>query len=164
MKSQLETAFITQHEDGHFSTYTDIIIDVPKNLVWEILSDFENMKNWSTSLVNVTGNIQDGGKVQSHFSFANKIWLADHTFTFQEGDYFGWSDPLSDDFEGVQDNHLFKLEAISENRTKFIQSDEFTGKNAVLHGLTLARISFDNYLKFNRELYSEVEKRANKID
>ncbi|MDO5608769.1 MAG: SRPBCC family protein [Capnocytophaga sp.] len=156
---QTETCYIKQHADGHFSTYSDIIINAPAELVWQIVSDFENMKNWSSTLVNITGELKDKGKVQSHFSFDGRIWLADHTFTYKEGEYFGWSDPLTDDFQGNQDNHLFKVEAISENQSRFVQTDEFTGENASKHSLTLARVAFDSYPKFNRELAEAVMKK-----
>lgn len=153
---QIETCYIQQHEDGHFSVYSDIIINASKEEVWSVLVDFENMKEWSSTMVKITGEIKDGGNIQSHFSFGGQIWLADHIFLYKEGEYFGWSDPLTGDFIGNQDNHLFKIEAISENQTRFIQTDEFTGENASKHSLILARVAFDAYPKFNRELAERV--------
>lgn len=152
--NKIESCYIQEYDDGHFSVYSDIIISAPKKEVWKTLVDFENMKEWSTTMINITGEIKDGGKIQSHFSYGGQIWLADHHFIYKEGEFFGWSDPLTGDFEGNQDNHLFKLEAISDTQTRFIQTDEFTGENILKQGLTLAQIAFDSYPKFNRELES----------
>ena len=153
---QIETCSIYQHEDGHFSVYSDIIIDASTEAVWRVLSDFDRMKEWSSTMVNITGEIKDKGAIQSHFSFGGQIWVADHILLYKEGESFGWSDPLKGDFSGNKDNHLFKVEAISHTQTRFIQTDEFTGENVSLHGLILAQIAFDSYPKFNRELAQRV--------
>jgi hypothetical protein len=153
---QVETCLIQQHEDGHFLVYSDILIDAPKEKVWQVLSDFESMKEWSSTMVNITGEIKPNGKIQSHFNFGGQIWVADHNFIYEEGELFGWSDPLSGDFNGNQDNHIFKLEAVSQSQTRFIQTDEFTGPNAFRHSLILARIAFDSYPKFNRDLANRI--------
>lgn len=153
---QIEACHIQQHEDGHFSVYSDIIINASKKEVWDVLSDFKNMNQWSSTMVNITGEIKDKGNIRSHFNYDEQIWVADHVLIYNEGEYFGWSDPLTGNFSGNKDNHLFKVEAISENVTRFIQTDEFTGENASKHSLILARVAFDAYPKFNRELAERV--------
>lgn len=156
---QLETSFIQQQNDGHYSVYTEIVINAPIEKVWKIVSDFDNLKNWSTSLIGISGDRTNGGKVKTFFNLMEQIWETDHVFIYEENSHFGWSDGLTGDFSKMKDNHLFKVESISENQTRFIQTDEFTGTDSPLHGLTLARIGFDSYPQFNRELLLEAEKK-----
>lgn len=156
MKKQIETCFIEQHEDGHCSVYSDIVIDASQSEVWSVISDFKRMAEWSTTMINITGEIKHQGKIQSHFMFAGQVFVADHALIYEDGQHFGWSDPLTGDFSGCCDNHMFRLEAISPSKTRFIQTDEFTGANILERSLILARIAFDSYPKFNRELAQRV--------
>lgn len=114
------------------------------------------MSTWSSSPKTVAGEIRNGGAVQSHFLAMGKIWVADHFFIYEEGQLYGWSDPLTGDFSGVRNHRLFRVENVSPSLTRFIQSDDFTGAAAVQHGATLARVGFENYPIFNNELRDEV--------
>jgi len=156
----LETCYIKLNEDGHYSVYTDIVINAPIEKVWKIASDFENFKNWSTSLVGIAGQCVDGGKVKTSFNLDGQIWLTDHIFIYKDNLQFGWSDGLTGEYSNMKDHHLFSVEALSENKTRFIQTDKFTGSDSALHGLTLARVAFDSYPKFNRELAIEIAKQS----
>lgn len=104
----------------------------------------------------MTGDIRDGGTVRSHFLAMGKVWVADHIFIHRAGHVYGWSDPLTGEFSGVRDHHLFRVESASPSLTRFIQSDDFTGETAAQHGVALARVGFDNYPIFNQELTDEV--------
>lgn len=152
----VEQVSMYRHADGHYSVHTEIMIEASAAEVWAALVDFKAMSTWSSSLKTVAGDIRNGGAVQSHFLAMGKMWVADHVFIYQEGQFYGWSDPLTGDFSGVRDHHLFRVENVSPSLTRFIQSDEFTGEAAAQHGATLARVGFENYLSFNRELSNEV--------
>jgi len=158
-QDHIEEVSVYRHADGHYSVHTQLLINAPAADVWATLADFEHMGDWSSSLKGITGDRQHGAKVQSQFFTLGRIWLADHTFIYEEGVQFGWSDPLTGDFEGVRDHHLFRVEAVSATQTRFIQSDEFTGENAEQHGATLARVGFESYPTFNKELAQEVLRR-----
>ncbi|MDO5611218.1 MAG: SRPBCC family protein [Pseudomonadota bacterium] len=155
----LEQVSVFRHMDGHFAVRTDMLIDAPAADVWAVLSDFDHMGDWSTSLKGIIGDRRQGGRVQSQFFTMGRIWLADHTFIYNEGIHYGWSDPLTGEFEGVRDHHLFEVEPLGPNLTRFIQSDEFTGENAIEHGMVLARVGLQGYPEFNRQLRDEVMRR-----
>ncbi|MDO5626641.1 MAG: SRPBCC family protein [Pseudomonadota bacterium] len=156
----VEQVTARRHADGHCSVYSEIVIDAPAAAVWSVLTDFDRMADWSSSLKNITGDRRQGGKVQSHFFTMGRVWPADHTFTYDEAAMtFGWSDPLGGGYEGVRDHHLFRVESLSPTRTRFIQSDEFTGENAARHGVALAQVGYKSYPVFNAELRDEVLRR-----
>mgnify|MGYP003607986584 CR=1 FL=1 len=68
--TQIQTGSIYQHEDGHFSVYSDIIIDAPKEAVWRVLLDFDRMKEWSSTIVNITGeNVSLHGLILAQIAF-----------------------------------------------------------------------------------------------
>ncbi|MDO5605828.1 MAG: SRPBCC family protein [Paracoccus sp. (in: a-proteobacteria)] len=158
----IEQITVYRHKDDHYSVYTDVLIDAPAADVWAVLTDFDHMGDWSSTLKGIVGDRRDGGKVQSQFFTMGRVWEADHTFIYVQGVQFGWSDPLTGGFEGVRDHHLFRVEAVTPRLTRFIQSDEFTGENAARHGVALARVGLDGYPVFNAELRGEVRRRAGK--
>ncbi|MDO5633242.1 MAG: SRPBCC family protein [Paracoccus sp. (in: a-proteobacteria)] len=158
----IEQITVYRHKDGHYSVYTEALIAAPAADVWATLADFDHMADWSSTLKGIIGDRRDGGKVQSQFYTMGRIWLADHTFIYKEGQEYGWSDPLTGEFEGVRDHHLFRVQAITPTLTRFIQSDEFTGENAAKHGVALARVGLDGYPVFNSELRGEVLRRIKK--
>lgn len=158
----IEQITVYRHKDGHYAVYTEVLIDAPAADVWAVLTDFDHMGDWSSSLKGIVGDRRDGGKVQSQFFTMGRIWEADHTFIYKDGVEYGWSDPLTGGFEGVRDHHLFRVEAVTPTLTRFIQSDEFTGENAAQHGVALARVGLDGYPVFNSELRGEVRCRLGK--
>ncbi len=78
------------------------------------------------------------------------------TLSYTEGQQFGWS-AESTTFPGIVDNHIFKVEAISECQSRFIQTDEFRGENSFFTTEDLANASLPLYNQFNSELKLEVE-------
>jgi len=153
---QLEFCAVRRQDDGHYSVHSEIVIEARPEIVWGVLRDFDAMASWSSSLKTITGDIRHGGRVQSHFYAMGETWVADHEFIFEDGVRYGWSDPLTGAFAGIRDNHHFVLEPIDALRTRFIQSDEFTGEGADIHGPALARVGFESYPRFNSELRDRV--------
>lgn len=158
----IEEVSVFRHRDGHYAVHTDILIEAPAAAVWAVLTDFDHMGDWSSTLKGIIGDRRQGGKVQSQFFTMGRIWLANHTFLFEDGVMYGWSDPLTEDFEGVRDHHQFRVQPLGPDLTRFIQSDEFTGENAAKHGVALARVGLDGYPVFNSELRGEVLRRIAK--
>ncbi len=157
------TSFTTELAENHHSVYTDIVIDASQEEVWTVLTDWANMPNWSSSLQGLSGDIRDGGSVVATFIAIDpttgdplSIDLP-HTLIYEEGVLFGWADPLAL-VPGITDNHLYRLEAISECQTRFIQTDEFQGTNPDFTTEVLATLSETGYNEFNAELKAEVEK------
>ena len=107
--------------------FTQIEINAPREKVWEVLTDFEKMPEWSSSFQGIKGEFKEGGKATSYFksSFGRKDMEFHHTIIeFEEGVSFGWSDPLT---MGMKDHHVYKLEDMPNGNTLFIQTDGVEG-------------------------------------
>lgn len=145
--------------DNHWQTYTDIIIEAPIEKVWKVLTDWNNISNWSSSLIGIKGNIQDEGNVMVSYLVDGNTYDTPHTFIYKEMKEFGWSDLMEGTFKGLTDNHRFRVEKISDNQTRFIQSDDFKGLgNKDMSSEKVAKITVKFFPIFNQELKVEVEK------
>ena len=157
------TSNITQIESNKHSVYTDIVINRSAEIVWNTLTDFENMPNWSSSFQGLSGDIANNNEVTVTYILPSPTTGEPtesqfiRTLSYVEGQQFGWS-AESTTFPGIVDNHIFKVEAISECQSKFIQTDEFQGTNSFFTTNDLANASLPLYNQFNIELKNEVEK------
>lgn len=145
---------------GHHKIYSDIVINTSAEKVWQVLSNTSNYKNWAAFLVDIEGEIKDGGKITAKFQLdPNKANFnsIDHTIQVTEGVEFYWAEkgPM-----GITDNHHFKVEPINDNSCKFIQTDELTKGATWLLGGYLAKTYLKGYQAFNLALKNEAEQIA----
>ena len=154
-----ETSEVTRIADNHHRGYTDIVIDASPSEVWEVLTDFENMPSWSTSLQDIRGELANGSMVEVDFLLQGTVSTSTRTLIYEEGVLYGWSEPTSGLFAGFVDNHIYKVEMISECQTRFVQSDEFelVGENMNFTSEMLANAVVPLYQEFNRGLKAQVE-------
>ena len=166
----IENTSINELSADNWEAYTDIVINASAEEVWSVLTDFDNMPNWSSLLQGMVGDISNGGMVTVTILFADQmtgeINSSDFTRTliYEEGVLFGWSESfelVAGSGITVLDNHQFKVEAISECQARFIQTDDFTGTIPDAAGITLEQLAAliaTSYEQFNQELKAEVEK------
>jgi hypothetical protein len=155
----LEKIEVRKLSNKHWQTYTDIIIDAPIEKVWKVLTDWNNISNWSSSLVGINGDMQNKGEVLISYLVDGKTYDTPHIFIYQEMVEFGWSDPMEGSFKGLTDNHRFRVEKISDTQTLFIQSDNFNGfGNKEMSAEKVANMTVKFFPLFNRELKIQVEK------
>lgn len=156
---QMETSKITEISKLQANIYTDIVIDAPANKVWETLTDFSKMPNWSSTLKGLSGEVKNGGKVIVKFDLGNGqvVDIPRSPLLYSEGVFFGWSGEIR--FKGLTDNHKYRVEAISKCQSRFIQTEEFAGENPDITPIALANMSIERYKIFNKELKKEVEKK-----
>jgi hypothetical protein len=155
----LENIEVRELNSNHWQTYTDIVIDAPIEKVWKVLTNWNNISSWSSSLVSINGDIQNKGKVIISYLIDKKTYDTPHILIYQEMEEFGWSDPMEGSFKGLTDNHRFRVEKISNNQTRFIQSDDFNGLGSKeMSAEKVANITVKFFPIFNRELKIQVEK------
>ncbi len=160
---QVSSSQVTEIDTNHHAVYTDIVINAPVQDVWNVLTDWANMPNWSTSFQGLSGDIKDGGQVVATFLLPDPTtgqtvpFEFPHELSYEEGVQFGWSDPVAI-APGITDDHVYMLQAISDCQTRLIQTDEFVGNDANFTTAILAAGSEAGYNQFNLELKTEVEK------
>ena len=159
---QKETIEVRKLGDNHWQTYTDIIINAPVEKVWKVLSNWDSLSSWSSSLKRIQEDAKNKGNILVSYLVDGNTYDTPHVLIYEEGEEFGWSDPMEGGFEGLTDNHRFRVEKISDNKTRFIQSDDFKGPgNKNLSAEDVANMTVKFFPLFNRELKQEVE-RTNK--
>ncbi|MCB9791936.1 MAG: SRPBCC family protein [Alphaproteobacteria bacterium] len=143
----------------HVTVHTSIEIEASHELVWATLTDFEHIGEWNDSLVQVTGDFRAGGTIHTTFRLALGIeQTPSHALVyFEEGREFGWSDPV---ILGIRDNHRYTVETLPNGRTRFVQTDGFTGGMTHVMGRSLAGQVAAVFQAFNRDLKDEAERRA----
>lgn len=155
----IENIKVEKLADNHWQTYTDIIINAPIEEVWKVMTDWNNLSTWSTSLKSISGSIENKGNVIVSYLVEGKIYETSHVFIYKEKNEFGWSDKMEGDFYGLTDNHRFRVEKISEGQTIFIQVDDFKGVgNKKISAEDVAKVTVSFFPIYNRELKQEVER------
>lgn len=159
VSEQMEKIKVNKLAEDHWQTYTDVVINAPIEKVWKVLTDWDHLPNWSTSLQRIEGDVEHNGIVAVSYLVDGNTYATKHTFIYKELEEFGWSDPMEGSFEGLTDNHRFRVERISDHQTRFIQSDDFKGSgNETMSAQNVADVTVKFFPQFNRELKKEVEK------
>ena len=153
-----ETEEVVELGDEQWQAYTDIVIEATPEQVWEVLTDFEAMPTWSSSLQGIEGPLADGASVVVTFIVFEMTYELDHTLIHADGEHFGWADPVLG-YDGISDHHLYVVGETDGTHTLFIQEDTFTGTSEVATAQELAQTVAPIYTAFNRELEAEVEAR-----
>ena len=153
---RVDSSEVTMIAADHYAVYTEVIINASAEETWEVLTDFANMPNWSSTFQGLSGDIRDGGQVVANFLVQGDLLGFPHTLRFIDGVEFGWSDPIIG-FDGIVDNHIYRVEAISDCQSRFIQTDEFRGSNPNVTLGDFAGLTIQSYQLFNQELKAEVE-------
>ncbi|WP_170400873.1 SRPBCC domain-containing protein [Ruegeria arenilitoris] len=156
----METASSEKVNLSHHKIHTDILIDAPADLVWSVLTDTANYKDWAEFLVGIQGEIKDGSTITVDFqldSSKEKLTTLEHTITVVDGAEFFWAEKGPG---GIRDNHHFCVEPLEGGKTRFVQSDEILGGITFLMGGRLVKMYVEGYQAFNRGLKAEAERRA----
>jgi len=148
--------FVERISSGDYAVHTEIEIDAPADAVWATLTDFDNM-GWSSSFKGLDGEIAEGATVVAHFQAMGRDQQFEHTLIEVEpGVQWAWSDPF---VMGMVDHHLYRVEPIDDQTSRFIQEDRPHGGAAVVAGRMTAEGFKRMYEQFNQELKAEAERR-----
>ena len=158
--NKLEKQKVIELEKNHWQTYTSIVINAPLEEVWNTLTDWDNISDWSSTLKNIEGERFNHGKVVVSYIVNGNIYETDHNFIYTENMEFGWSDPMEGTFSGLTDNHRFRVEKISDNQTLFVQVDDFKGEGDEISAREVANQTIKFFPTFNQELKKEVENKT----
>lgn len=133
---------------------TEIIINAPKQLVWDRLVDFEAYKDWNPFVLEASAELQVGSKIRflEDLQEFGQHWITTKFLLIQEPEEFLWQGNVIADFL-FKVRHGFKLESINEKQTRFIHGHRHTG----LLLLYLARRgvfqrSREGYIRYNKAL------------
>ncbi len=153
-----QTAEIRPQDDGSLLVYTEIVIEATPEQVWEVLTDFDTMPQWSSTFQGLTGDLSDGGQATATFTTPDGTFPFPHVISWDEGLSFSWSDPILF-APGITDDHRYVVDSTDGEATLFVQTDQLTGDNDALPAAELAETLRVLYVVFNEEFKAEVESR-----
>lgn len=132
-----------------------IIIDASPSKVWNVLTNFENLKRWSSSFQGLKGNFDKNGDIEVTFkSPFGESNMKKKLFHYEEGKSFGWTGVF---MLGMSDYHLYTLKELPNGKSEFIQTDGLSGGASFLLGKMFEKQMQKGYEVFNKELKKQVE-------
>ena len=135
----------------------ETMIEAPSTVVWDILTDLDKYEEWNPFIVSSEGEVAEGSRLRNQMrSPGGQTTTFKPTVTAVEANsYFEWLGRLG--IPGLFDGrHQFKLEAVGE-RTRFIQSEEFTGIMVPLFAKMLDNKTRAGFEAMNREIKKRAE-------
>jgi len=138
----------------------NIIINATAEQVWKTLTDFDNLKSWSSSFQGLQGKFEENGDIEIVFKspFGGQNKMKKKLFHFENGKSFGWTGVF---LMGMSDYHTHTLNELSDGRTEFIQTDGLQGGASFLLGKLIENQMQKGYDVFNKELKTFVESENN---
>jgi hypothetical protein len=139
---------------------TDIVIEIPINEVWDILTDFDNFETWNPFITKIKGKLELGSKLDVHLHPpGTKGFDMNPVLTKVEPvSEFRWMGNLR--VKGIFDGeHAFRLEKLENGRTRLIQCERFKGILAPLILHMIGEKTREGFEKMNASLKNECEKR-----
>ncbi len=118
----------------------EVEIAAPAAQVWRILTDFPRYQEWNPFITEIAGECAEGQALQIQLSLPEG---RDHTLRprlvrCEPGQELRWRGHLL--FAGLFDGeHFFRLIEVAENRTRFVQGENFTGVLVRFSGRTITR-------------------------
>ncbi len=136
---------------------TEIILNAPKETVWNTLTAFDQYEKWNPFIVSSKGKAVLGTKLTNKMLNNGKANVFKPVVTKVEPNReFEWlGSGLLGMFKG---RHYFILEELGNEQTKLIHGEKFSG---LLSGIILKMIgdeTLQNFQKMNKALKEVVEK------
>ena len=129
-------------------------IDAPPDAVWDVLTDFAAYEEWNPFFTRATGDLREGGTVDVDIEAPRRpsLSMTMTITTVARRRRLQWVGRLVSPwlFEG---RHTFDLQALEDDRTRFVNREQFSGILAPILTLGLR----DEYEAMNRALADRVE-------
>ena len=138
--------------------FTEIEINATPEQVWSVFTDWERLKEWSSTFIGISVSKPVKGEIfVSYFKnplTGGKIELEHICINYVEGMKFGWS---GDIIGKTKDHHVYSLVSTPSGTTIFKQEDGLHGPHSKFFNFLAKHKMTAMYKKFNEELKIRVE-------
>ncbi|SEI75457.1 Polyketide cyclase / dehydrase and lipid transport [Cyclobacterium xiamenense] len=145
-------------ENENNVVFTKIEIQATPEQVWNVLTDWNMLKEWSSSFIGISvSKPVKGEKFVSYFKnplSSGNIALEHICTEYEEGVKFGWS---GDIIGKIKDHHVYSLEPTPSGTTLFKQEDGLHGPHSKFFNFLAEHKMTAMYKRFNKELKIRVE-------
>jgi hypothetical protein len=135
----------------------EIEIDAPPSQVWQVVSDFESYPAWNPFIRSISGRRERGAKLEVRIAppGGRPMTFRPTVQTLEEGRELRWLGRLL--VPGLFDGeHSLLVEPLDRNRSRFVQSERFSGLLAALFGGMLEKTEA-GFEQMNRALKERAE-------
>ena len=139
---------------------TEISIDAPADVVWEVLTDLDSYSQWNPHIVEAAGEVTVGARLRNRMqqSTSRTITFKPTVTVVERERKFEWLGSLG--FRGIFDGrHIFELEP-TPTGTRFVQREEFTGILVPLFARSLDKGTKAGFEAMNRAIKQRAETRV----
>lgn len=145
-------------ENENNTVFTQIEINATPEQVWSVLTDWDNLKDWSSTFMGISVSKPVIGEVFiSYFKnpiSGGRIELKHICTDYLEGVKFGWS---GDIIGKITDHHVYSVEPTHVGTTLFKQEDGLHGPHSKFFNFLAEHKMTAMYNRFNKELKARVE-------
>ena len=137
---------------------TEIEIDAPTSAVWDVLVDTSRYGDWNPFIRRLEGELREGARLEVEIAppGARGMTFKPTVLEADAGRELRWLGRLL--VPGLFDGeHRFGLEALPDGRTRFVQSERFSGILVPFLGKGLRRTQA-GFGQMNEALRAEVER------
>jgi hypothetical protein len=142
--------------------YTEIEIDAPAERVWQLLTDFENMPDWSPSMDEIKGEPVTGARLEIRFASPNGkggMRLKPRVLKAEPNRELRWLGHVV--IPGLFDGeHIFTIEPLDGDRVRFVQRERFTGLLVPFLSRSLDNGTREAFEAMNRALKERAERQT----
>jgi hypothetical protein len=139
--------------------YSEIEIDAPASVVWDILTDFDNYAQWNPFIKEISGNLIVGTQIEVFIKppNSNGMKFRPKLLSYKPEEELRWLGKLwiPKLFDG---EHSLAIKKIDENKVIFIQKEKFSGLFVPLVPGILKNTE-SGFKMMNQALKNEAEKR-----
>lgn len=106
--------------------YTEIDINAPKEVVWDILADNDTYGDWNPYHVSVVGDLREGESLAVKIvkPNGNTVEIEPHVIKLVPMEELTWGGGIKGIFFG---EHVFALSTTKSGQTRLIQRESFSG-------------------------------------
>lgn len=104
-----------------FSRTTSVAIDIDASpeSIWALLTDVDSFKSWNSTIVDLTGKIAPGERIQLRSTLAPERTFKLKVKEFEPPNRLSWGDAMG--------TRVYTLSANSQNGTRFTMSEKIGG-------------------------------------
>lgn len=137
---------------------TEIIINASKEKVWQVLSDFNNYKNWNPFIKDSKGEMKVGGELFNTIYIGEKKNVFNPTIIeVSPNKSFAWLGSVYF-YYFFSGRHYFEIQEIAENQVKLIHGEDFNGIISTYVFNKIGEKTKKGFIKMNEALKVECER------
>ncbi len=159
MTTAIDTAddrnYIKKIEPGVHQVHTEIDINTPAEHVYAVLTDFDQLREWSSTWVGNEGPFALGQICTALFMMMGRERRFEHEIKeLIPGRRFAWSGKTG---AGMADYHSFEMRPVTDSTCVLIQEDLARGGAAPALGKMVVKMDLKLYMAFNKEIKARAE-------